>query len=62
MNNIETYFETEDGNLWSYLESTTYHMEEADEEYQTIFGIIVILLLVIVNLGYGGGFSTLPAL
>ena len=27
-----------------------------------IFGIIVILLLVIVNLGYGGGFSTLPAL
>ena len=26
------------------------------------FGIIVILLLVIVNLGYGGGFSTLPAL
>ena len=27
-----------------------------------IYGIIVILLLVIVNLGYGGGFSTLPAL
>ena len=27
-----------------------------------IFGIIVILLLVVVNLGYGGGFSTLPAL
>ena len=27
-----------------------------------IFGAIVILLLVIVNLGYGGGFSTLPAL
>ena len=27
-----------------------------------IFGIIAILLLVIVNLGYGGGFSTLPAL
>ena len=26
------------------------------------FGIIVILLLLIVNLGYGGGFSTLPAL
>ena len=25
-------------------------------------GILVILLLVIVNLGYGGGFSTLPAL
>lgn len=27
-----------------------------------IFGILVILLLVIVNAGYGGGFSTLPAL
>ena len=27
-----------------------------------IFGIITILLLVIVNSGYGGGFSTLPAL
>lgn len=27
-----------------------------------IFGIIAILLLLIVNLGYGGGFSTLPAL
>ena len=27
-----------------------------------IFGIIVIALLIIVNLGYGGGFSTLPAL
>ena len=27
-----------------------------------IYGAIVILLLVIVNLGYGGGFSTLPAL
>jgi len=27
-----------------------------------IFGIISILLLVIVNFGYGGGFSTLPAL
>ena len=27
-----------------------------------IFGIITILLLVIVNAGYGGGFSTLPAL
>ncbi len=27
-----------------------------------IFGAIVIALLVIVNLGYGGGFSTLPAL
>ena len=26
------------------------------------FGIITILLLVIVNAGYGGGFSTLPAL
>ena len=25
-------------------------------------GILVILLLVIINLGYGGGFSTLPAL
>jgi len=27
-----------------------------------IFGIITILLLIIVNAGYGGGFSTLPAL
>lgn len=27
-----------------------------------VFGIIVIALLLIVNLGYGGGFSTLPAL
>ena len=27
-----------------------------------ILGIIVIMLLVVVNLGYGGGFSTLPAL
>ena len=27
-----------------------------------IYGAIVVLLLVIVNLGYGGGFSTLPAL
>ena len=27
-----------------------------------VFGIIVILLLLVVNLGYGGGFSTLPAL
>lgn len=27
-----------------------------------VYGIIVILLLVVVNLGYGGGFSTLPAL
>jgi OFA family oxalate/formate antiporter-like MFS transporter len=27
-----------------------------------IIGIIVIALLLIVNLGYGGGFSTLPAL
>ncbi len=27
-----------------------------------VYGIIVIMLLVIVNLGYGGGFSTLPAL
>ena len=27
-----------------------------------IFGIIVTILLLIVNLGYGGGFSTLPAL
>ena len=27
-----------------------------------ILGIIVIILLVVVNLGYGGGFSTLPAL
>lgn len=27
-----------------------------------IYGVIVILLLVVVNLGYGGGFSTLPAL
>lgn len=28
----------------------------------TIYGVIVIALLVIVNSGYGGGFSTLPAL
>ena len=27
-----------------------------------IYGILVIILLVVVNLGYGGGFSTLPAL
>ena len=27
-----------------------------------LMGIVVIILLVIVNLGYGGGFSTLPAL
>ena len=27
-----------------------------------VFGAIVILLLVVVNSGYGGGFSTLPAL
>ena len=27
-----------------------------------VYGIIVILLLVIINAGYGGGFSTLPAL
>ena len=27
-----------------------------------LLGIIVILLLIMVNLGYGGGFSTLPAL
>lgn len=27
-----------------------------------IFGMIVVLLLVVVNAGYGGGFSTLPAL
>lgn len=27
-----------------------------------LLGIIVILLLIIINLGYGGGFSTLPAL
>lgn len=27
-----------------------------------VYGIIVILLLIVVNLGYGGGFSTLPAL
>lgn len=27
-----------------------------------VFGIIVIALLILVNLGYGGGFSTLPAL
>ena len=27
-----------------------------------IFGIIVVALLIVVNLGYGGGFSTLPAL
>ncbi len=27
-----------------------------------VYGAIVVLLLVIVNLGYGGGFSTLPAL
>ena len=27
-----------------------------------IFGIIAVALLIIVNLGYGGGFSTLPAL
>ena len=27
-----------------------------------VFGVIVILLLVVVNSGYGGGFSTLPAL
>ena len=27
-----------------------------------VYGIIVIALLVIVNFGYGGGFSTLPAL
>ncbi len=29
---------------------------------QLIFGIIVILLLIIINMGYGGGFSTLPTL
>ena len=27
-----------------------------------IYGLVVILLLLVVNLGYGGGFSTLPAL
>ena len=27
-----------------------------------VYGILVIILLVVVNLGYGGGFSTLPAL
>jgi OFA family oxalate/formate antiporter-like MFS transporter len=27
-----------------------------------VYGIIVIALLVVVNFGYGGGFSTLPAL
>ena len=28
----------------------------------SVLGIIVIALLILVNLGYGGGFSTLPAL
>ena len=27
-----------------------------------IFGVIVVALLIVVNAGYGGGFSTLPAL
>lgn len=36
MDNVNSFFESEDGNLWSYLESTTYHMTEEDEEYQAI--------------------------
>lgn len=34
----------------------------SNESKSMIIGFIVILLLVIINLGYGGGFSTLPAL
>ena len=32
------------------------------DSYALIFGVIVIALLIVVNTGYGGGFSTLPAL
>lgn len=34
----------------------------SNQNSSMFFGIIVILLLVVINLGYGGGFSTLPAL
>lgn len=34
----------------------------SNQNSSVFFGIIVILLLVVINLGYGGGFSTLPAL
>lgn len=37
-------------------------MAISNESSSMFLGIIVILLLVVVNLGYGGGFSTLPAL
>ena len=37
-------------------------MAITNESRTMLLGLLVILLLVIVNLGYGGGFSTLPAL
>ena len=37
-------------------------MAISNQTSSMFFGIIVILLLVVINLGYGGGFSTLPAL
>lgn len=36
MYNFESYFEADDGNLWSYIETKSYHMADEDEEYQSI--------------------------
>ena len=36
MDNFESYFESDEGNLWSYIENKTYHLSDEDEEYQQI--------------------------
>lgn len=36
MNNLESFFDIEDGSLWSYIENTTYHMGLNDKKYNSI--------------------------
>ena len=36
MENLESFFEIQDGSLWSYIEENTYHMGLNDEEYNNL--------------------------
>ncbi len=44
MEQLESYFEMQDGSLWSYIENTTYQMGRGTEEYDSILNDIEELL------------------
>ena len=44
MKNLESFFDIQDGSLWSYIEETTYHMGKGNEEYEKILKDIEELL------------------